>query len=238
LGLDILKDRIPVVPGVYVTLGGIAIDVNGATGIRGLYAAGECACPGVHGADWKIGNTVLVALVFGKRAGAHAASDGAEVRETSVAESASKEAARLSDILARRQGRPYHLLAADLRRIMSKDVAIVRDQSRLKQTLELIRDLQAQYKQAVVWDHGLQFNQQLVAFLQLGHMLMVAEAVANAALAREESRGTHWRSDFPARDDAKWLRHSVQTYTPDGPALTHVPVKLGNFTPKEEVILR
>jgi len=238
LGLDILKDRIPVVPGVYVTLGGIAIDVNGGTAVAGLYAAGECACPGVHGADWKIGNTVLAALVFGRRAGAHAAARGAKVDGAKVAASVEQETARLNEIVARSQGRPYHLLVMELRRIMSKDVAIVRDRSRLRGALAIIRDLKEQYRTAVVWDRGLESNQQLVGFFQLGHMLLVAEAVANAALAREESRGTHWRSDFPERDDQKWLCHSLQSYSPDGPRLTHAPVQRGKFTPKEKVILR
>ena len=238
LGLDILKDRIPVVPGVYITLGGIAIDVNGSTGVPGLYAAGECACPGVHGADWKIGNTVLAALVFGNRAGSVVGGERAEVREASVAESVRKETTRLQGIVARHDGRPYHLLVMDLRRTMSKDVAIVRDQSRLKGALVIIRDLKQQYQTVVVGDYGFPFNQQLVGFLQLGHLLLVAEAVTNAALAREESRGTHWRSDFPDRDDEKWLCHSLQSYSSDAPRLTHVPVKLGNFTPKEKVILR
>jgi len=238
LGLDILKDRIPVVPGVYVTLGGIAIDVNGGTAVPGLYAAGECACPGVHGADWKIGNTVLAALVFGRRAGAHAAARGAKVDEAQVAASVEQETARLNGIVARSQGRPYHLLVMELRRIMSKDVAIVRDRSRLRGALAIIRDLKEQYRTAVVWDRGLESNQQLVGFLQLGHMLLVAEAVTNAALAREESRGTHWRSDFQERDDQKWLCHSLQSYSPDGPRLTHASVQRGKFTPKEKVILR
>jgi succinate dehydrogenase / fumarate reductase flavoprotein subunit len=238
LGLDILKDPIPVVPGVYVTLGGIAIDVNGATAIPGLYAAGECACPGVHGADWKIGNTVLAALVFGKQAGTSAADWQAEMEEGTVATAVEREEARLNGILARDRGRPYHLLLMELRRAMSKDVAIIRDRSRLSVTLEAIRDLKAQYREAVVWDRGRESNQQLMGFLQLGGMLLVAEAVANAALAREESRGTHWRSDFPERDDANWLRHSLQSYTAGGPQLTHVPVQLGSFVPRESVILR
>jgi succinate dehydrogenase / fumarate reductase flavoprotein subunit len=225
LGLDLLKDRVPVVPGVYVTLGGIAIDVNGATTIPGLYAGGECACPGVHGADWKIGNTVLAALVFGRRAGASASQRG-KVGEAMIATAVEREEARLRDILARDRGRPYHLLVMALRRAMSKDVAIIRDRSRLRAALEIIRDLKAQYREAIVWDRGLE------------SMLLLAEAVANAALAREESRGTHWRSDFPERDDKNWLRHSLQSYSEAGPCLTHVPVQLGNFSPKEKVILR
>ena len=108
----------------------------------------------------------------------------------------------------------------------------------MENALETIRHLRQRQEKAVLWDHGLEFNQQLVAFLELGNMLLLAEAVAHAALAREETRGVHVRTDFPERDDKKWLRHSLQYYSPDGPSLSHTPVKLGDFTLKESVIIR
>lgn len=238
LGLDIVRDRVPVVPGVYVTLGGVETDVSGRTGLPGLYAAGECANPAVHGADWKIGNTVLAALFFGSRAGISAATSEGKGTVGAVSESVESERQRLNEIASRSEGEPYHLLAGPLRRGMSQDVAIVRDRARLTGALEGIRDLKRRYEKAMIWDSALRFNQQLVGFLELGNMLLVAEAVANAALAREESRGTHWRSDFPERDDKKWHCHSVQFYTPNGPKIEHPPVRMGAFTLKERVILR
>jgi succinate dehydrogenase / fumarate reductase flavoprotein subunit len=238
LGLDIVRDRVPVVPGVYVTLGGVQTDVSGRTSLPGLYAAGECANPGVHGADWKIGNTVLAALFFGSRAGVSAATGAGNGPDGRLSESVASEGQRLTEMASRSQGEPYHLLAGPLRRVMSRDVAIVRDHARLTGALEAIRDLKRRYEKAVIWDSGLRFNQQLVGFLELGNMLLVAEAVTNAALAREESRGTHWRSDFPERDDKKWLCHSLQHYTADGPKIEHPPVRMGAFNLKERVILR
>lgn len=238
LGLDIVRDRVPVVPGVYVTLGGVATDISGRTSMPGLYAAGECASPGVHGADWKIGNTVLAALVFGSRAGISAATGAGKGSDGRMSESVERERQRLTEMASRSQGEAYHLLTGALRRVMSQDVAIVRDRTRLKRALETIRDLKKRYERAVIWDSGLQFNQQLVGFLELGNMLLVAEAVANAALARQESRGTHWRSDFPERDDRNWHCHSLQYYTPSGPDIEHAPVRMGAFTLKERVILR
>lgn len=91
---------------------------------------------------------------------------------------------------------------------------------------------------AALWDHGAQFGQQLAEFVGPGNMLLLAEAVTNAALAREESRGAHWRKDFPERDDRNWLRHSLQSYTDAGPGLSYAPVKLGESKPRDEVIIR
>jgi succinate dehydrogenase / fumarate reductase flavoprotein subunit len=238
LGLDIVCDRVPVAPGVYITLGGVETDACARTMLPGLYAAGECACPGVHGADWKIGNTVLAALAFGSRAGVSAAQERRKVTESVVSEFVHSEITRLDQIASRAEGEPYHLLVGGLRQTMSKDVAIVRAGTRLENALGGIGSLKRRYKEATLWDQGLPFNQQLVGYLELGSMLDVAEAVTSAALAREESRGTHWRSDFPERDDKKWLCHSLQYYTPNGPRIEHPPVRMGAFTLKESVILR
>jgi len=240
LNLDIVRDRIPVAPGVFATLGGIATDPHGRTSLGGLYAAGECACPGFHGADWRLGNTLLAAVVFGKGAGVAAGDDGRRGEDnTAVFEKAlQNEAARLDAIVSRRDGEPYHVLRGRLRRAMSERVGTVRDRARLQEALEVVRDLQTRYKKAIVWDHSIQFGQQLTEYLGLGNMLLLGEAVIQSALAREESRGAHWRKDFPERDDRNWLRHSVQSYTPEGPSLSYAPVKLGEFKVKQEVLIR
>jgi succinate dehydrogenase / fumarate reductase flavoprotein subunit len=238
LGLDLLRDRLPVVPGVFMTIGGIATDVDGKTSVKGLYAAGECACAGAHGADWRVGNTLLVALVFGKRAGISASTDQRKVSDRKVTESVQNETKRLRAIASRPESEPYHLVRGDLRRSMSENATVVRDRERLERALETNQGLKRRYEKASLWDPGLQFNQQLVEFLELGNMLILGEAVSHAALARKESRGAHWRSDFPERDDRNWLCHSIQQHTADGPKLTHAPVQLGDFKPKEQVIIR
>lgn len=237
-GADLLRDRLPVVPGVFMTIGGIATDMDGKTNVNGLFAAGECACTGAHGADWRVGNTLLAALVFGRRAGIAASTDGREVSDKKVTESVQAETKRLSGIASRPENEPYHLVCGDLRRTMSKDVAVVRDHKRLRRTLGAIEALKKRYENASLWDPGLQFNEQLVEFLGLGNMLVLGESVAVAALAREESRGAHWRSDFQGRDDNKWLCHSLIQQSANGPLLSHVPVKLGKFKPEEKVIIR
>jgi succinate dehydrogenase/fumarate reductase flavoprotein subunit len=242
LNLDLVHDRLPVAPGVFATLGGIETDAHGRTGVPGLYAAGECACPGLHGADWRLGNTLLAALVFGARAGVAAASDhatrGGQPPLPAVESAVDRETSRLHRITEREGGEPYHLLRGELRRTMSRDVTVIRDHPRLEKALATIKRLQQNYQQAVLWDSGMRFNQQLLEFLQLGNMLLLAEAVASAAMARTESRGCHVRGDYPDRDDAEWLRHSIQHHTSDGSRLTHAPVRLGEFRPRETVLIR
>lgn len=240
LNLDIVHDRIPVAPGVFATLGGITTDTHGKTTVQGLYAAGECASTGFHGADWRLGNTLLAAVAFGKAAGAAASEDDPKGGQASAAieKRLRNETARLDEIVSRRDGEPYHLLRGRLRRTMSREVGTVRDRARLQGALETIRDLRRRYSKAALWDHSVQFSQQLAEFLGLGNMLPLAEAVTSAALAREESRGAHWRKDFPQRDDRNWLRHSLQTHTDEGPRLSYAPVKLGEMKPRDEVVIR
>jgi succinate dehydrogenase / fumarate reductase flavoprotein subunit len=239
-GLDMAHDRIPVVPGVFMTIGGIATDVDGRTRVEGLFAAGECACTGVHGADWRAGNTVLAALVFGHRAGVAAGSKNAprSANLKAVEAAAETEAAKLDAIAERKAGEPYHVLAGELRRLMATDVGVVRDRMRLERALARIRELGRRYAKAIVWDPTPMFNEPLVGYLELGNMLTVAEAVATAALAREESRGCHFRADFPERDDARWLRHSFIERTEDGIALRHAPIEPGTLRPAAQVVIR
>jgi succinate dehydrogenase / fumarate reductase flavoprotein subunit len=239
-GLDMAHDRIPVVPGAFVTLGGIATDIDGRTRIDGLYAAGECACTGVHGADWRAGNTTLAALVFGHRAGVAAGAAG-ELRRTSSAAirtAHANEAARLDAIGSRRAGEPHHVLAGKLRRLMANDVGVVRTRDRLSRAIERIRELETAYASSIVWDPTPQFNEPLVDHLALGNMLAVAKAVATAALAREESRGCHYRPDFPERDDARWQRHSLVELAGGELVLSHAPVAAGSLCPARTVIIR
>ncbi len=245
MNLDPAHDLLPVTPGVFATLGGIAIDVDGRTNLPGLYAAGECACAGLHGADWRLGNTLLAAVVFGTKAGIAAVEDrghgddkGVSQSVHSVSRAVENEVERLNEIASRQDGEPYEILLGTLRRTMTRDVTVSRDRQGLERALATIRDLQNRYPRAVLADRSMQFNRQLVDYLGLGHMLLLGEAVANAAMARTESRGAHWRTDFPQRDDRKWLCHSVQRASPSGPELTYMPVQLGEFRPRETVIIR
>lgn len=241
LGLDVVHDRVPVIPGLQITLGGIEIDVNGRTRVPGLYAAGECACPGVHGAAWLIGNPILVALVFGARAGASAAADQDAVSADAarLVESALKpEEARLDVLGSPANGEPFQLLRSTLRRTMTDNVGCVRDESKLQTALKTIHDVRRRFPNAALSHHGRQFNRELTDLLGLDSLLTCCETVVTAALGRTESRGTHWRRDYPNRDDERWMVHSLQTATPAGPALSHAPVKMGEFQPVAQALER
>lgn len=238
-GLDMVRDRLPVVPGVFTTLGGVATDVDGRTSVARLLAAGECACSGVHGADWRAGNTLLAALVFGRRAGRSAADTAASAANgrSKVAEMAGAERERLAALASRTGAEPIHVITGELRRLMSWNVGVLRDRAKLETALERIGALGRRYEMARVWDTAMRLNEQMNEFLELDSMLLVAEAVARCALAREESRGTHWRRDFERRDDGRWMCHSLIERDAGGQmTLRHVPVQLGEFRPTEVII--
>lgn len=245
LNLDPVHDLLPIAPGVFATLGGVASDIHGRTDLDGLYAAGECACPGFHGADWRLGNTLLAAVVFGTKAGIAAAEDSEHGSSRSRADSdhavsrtVQNEEKRLTEVVSRREGDAHEILRGTLRRTMTQDVGVSRDRLSLERALKTIGDLKVRYRRATLSDQGMQFNRQLVDYLGLGHMLLLGEAIASAALARTESRGAHWRTDFPERDDGSWLCHSHQCMTQVGMELAHIPVQLGEFKPRGEVLIR
>ena len=238
-GLDMVRDRLPIVPGVFTTLGGVATDVDGRTAVARLLAAGECACTGVHGADWRAGNTLLAALVFGRRAGRSAADTAASAANgrSRVAEVAGAERERLAALASRTGAEPIHVITGELRRLMSWNVGVLRDRAKLETALEQMRALRRRYEAARVWDTAMRLNEQMNEFLELDSMLLVAEAVARCALAREESRGTHWRRDFERRDDGRWMCHSLIERDAGGQmTLRHLPVQLGEFRPTEVII--
>jgi succinate dehydrogenase / fumarate reductase flavoprotein subunit len=168
IGLDVVRDRIPVIPGLQITLGGIEIDVHGRTRLPGLYAAGECACPGVHGAAWLIGNPILVALVFGARTGAAAADGFASTSATQAAVSATVKAeeSRL-DALGSGPGEPYQLLRGELRTTMSDHASVLRDAAKLDMALSTIKTLRARRGRDTISHHGRQFNRELTELLGL-----------------------------------------------------------------------
>ncbi|MBM2811053.1 MAG: succinate dehydrogenase subunit [Chloroflexi bacterium] len=238
LGLDIVHDRVPMAPGVQATMGGIRIDLQGRTGITGLLAAGECANTGQHGADWRVGNFMLAALIFGSHAGKTAAAEtggpAPAAREAAVIGAVHDETNRLAGIASRTGGRAFHLLRGELRRTMTEHVSVMRDADKLTRALDTVQRLKTQYETASLVLGGTRFNHQLAEFLGLGNMLTVGEAVIVAALARTETRGNHWRRDFPQRDDVRWGVHGIVFDTPDGPEIRHEPVKPGELKPREK----
>jgi len=236
-GIDPVVDPIPIQPGQHYTMGGIDCNTEGETAVKGFYAAGEVACVSVHGANRLGGNSLLDTIVFGAIAGSNAALyiQGLEGKKgEGVLTDALKRAEEKINALGKSGGGeiPVDIKVA-LNKVMDNKAGIFRDASRLREAVNDIRILQERYQRIKLNYTGERGNFSLVWALELKGSLDVAEAVVAGALAREESRGSHFRTDFPKRDDMVWLKHTLAYFTPDGVRLDYKPVNIGPFEPKE-----
>ena len=237
--LDPVKDLIPVRPVVHYMMGGIHTDIHGATPIRGLYAAGEAACVSINGANRLGSNSLPELLVFGARAGRAAAeyvSEGFDISPRVIAQK-TDEHRRLEHDLLNKKGRER---LADLRdamqEAMEQSAGIYRTGAALQEGIDKLRRVQERYGDLTIDDRSRTFNTERVAALELAFMLDVAEAIVHAALRREESRGAHQRSDFPKRDDERFLAHSLMYRNPDGSCrVEYLPVTITRWPPAERV---
>lgn len=237
VGIDPVTDPVPIQPGQHYTMGGIDCNTECETVVKGLYAAGEAACVSVHGANRLGGNSLLDTIVFGTIAGGNAAryiqNLGGKKTE-GVFRDALKRMEQRIDTLCKSKGNevPADIKVA-LNKVMDSKVGIFREASELKDALHEVKTLQERYKQIAINYTGKRVNLSLVWALELKGSLDVAEAVIAGALARKESRGSHFRTDFPNRDDTGWLKHTLAYFTPEGVRLEHKPVNIGPFEPKE-----
>ena len=236
-GVDPVKEPVPIQPGQHYSMGGVACDVDGATELPGLYAAGEVACVSVHGANRLGGNSLLDTLVFGKRAGDAAAVHAASAPEAppeAMRAAIEEEVERIGEVLSRPRGGPFvHDLRLEMQRAMYEHFGVFRDGATMERGLEAVRALRDRMDDIGIGHRGTVFNQALVGYLELDCMLELAEVVALGALRREESRGSHARRDFPRRDDARFLAHTIARRTSEGPALSYAPVDTSVFEVKE-----
>ncbi|MCL5972363.1 MAG: FAD-binding protein [Firmicutes bacterium] len=229
-GINPIYEPIPVQPGQHYMMGGIATDKYGATELPGLYAAGECAAVSVHGANRLGANSLLDTLVFGRQAGIHASQF---VGKNPGVDFPSGDLTRQQDIIARVKAaarrEPYGAIRRELRETMTQYVGTFRDEPRLTKALKTVRTLKDRYTESGIQDQGEVFNYDLLAYIETGFLLDLAEIVTVGALARKESRGAHARTDFSKRDDAQFLRHFL--LTPDG--RRDEPVVITQYQPKE-----
>lgn len=237
VGVDPIDNPVPIQPGQHYTMGGIDTDVSGATKFRGLYAAGECGCVSVHGANRLGGNSLLDTVVFGKCAGKAAADHVLSKAESKQGEAALTKCAketkeRIETILSKKGGENHADIRDEMRISMFENVGIFREGGAMRVGIEKIRELKERYENITVQNKGKQYNVDLIRALELEGMLDVAEAIATGALKREESRGAHSRLDFKERDDDKFLKHTVAVYTSKGPAITYTPVKITKYKPE------
>ena len=238
--IDPVKDLIPVRPVVHYVMGGVHTDMDGATPIGGLYAAGEAACVSINGANRLGSNSLTELLVFGARAGKAAASYAVEQRESGdqVLLRARDETKRLGkDFLEKTGGREsIATIRQEMQQTMEEGVGIYRDGSSLRASSDKISELKERFKDIAISDHSRTFNTEVPAALELSFMLDAAEAMVGSALHRTESRGAHQRIDFPERDDKKFLAHSLISRNQDGSTRVELlPVKITRWPPAERV---
>jgi len=240
VGVDPVRDPIPVRPVVHYTMGGIHTDIDTATPLPGLFAAGECACVSINGANRLGSNSLAEILVFGARAGRSAAAFAkANPLGAPRTPGASRDAApaRVRALFMREGGNETTTrLRKAMHDTMESGAGIYRSKESLDETCRILSELRRRYDQLQLEDRSNVFNTDLLQALELGSMLDVAEALAQSALKRSESRGSHQRLDHPGRDDDKFLRHSLATYRgADPPTISYCDVVITRSQPAERV---
>jgi succinate dehydrogenase / fumarate reductase flavoprotein subunit len=221
-------------------MGGIPTDKEGrvladgkGTLLHGFYAAGECACVSVHGANRLGTNSLLDLVVFGRRAGNDIAGTiQSQPHEEFPVGPEKALKARVEGLLHSTGRERLPLIRQKMQETMMEWCSVFRDQKGLKRALGKIKMLRERYGAIGLSNKGRRFNYELVEAFELGHMLAQAEVTVASALAREESRGAHFREDFPERDDHRWLKHTLAYETPKGPRITDKPVTITQFEPK------
>jgi succinate dehydrogenase / fumarate reductase, flavoprotein subunit len=249
-GVDITREPIMIRPGQHYIMGGVKTDVDGRTPIDGLYAAGEVACVSVHGGNRLGANSLLDTLIFGRRAGEHAAERAAGMGPVTVDSRAQlrRDAEEIDAIIARpKVGGPAHPssprrvseIKSELGEVMNRHAAVFRDESGLQTALETIGRLREEADRAWIDDRGTVFNQDVLGAIELGFMLDCAQATVVAAIERKESRGAQFRTDYPERNDGDWLKHIDISLGADGaggaggPRITYSPVTITQWEPEE-----
>jgi succinate dehydrogenase flavoprotein subunit len=232
-----MREPIRIKPGNHYLMGGIHTDNDGQTNVPGLYAAGECACVSVHGGNRLGANSLLDTLVFGLRSGAHAAQRARETALNPPSEAViGDEEKRIAELVGRSQGsgRRVAELREELGTTMDKYCAVYRDEQGLQACLEVVQRLQEEYKTSTIDDRGSNWNQDLLSAYELGYMLDCAETSLVSGIERKESRGAHYRTDHPERNDEEWLKHIDLELGSDGrPQISYRPVTITNWQPEE-----
>jgi succinate dehydrogenase / fumarate reductase flavoprotein subunit len=237
-GVDPIIDPIPIQPGQHYSMGGINVDINGATSLTGFYAAGECSCISVHGANRLGGNSLLETVVFGRLIADKIIEDIPNIPkpEAEQIEKAIQEIdIRIEHILKRTDGEHLFSIMDKMKQTMFNKFGIFRDVQRMQEGFSEIKKLQDQASKVCINNKDRKVNQALIRFFELENMLMLAEVVAYGALNREESRGSHTRTDYPNRDDKRFLNHTTVVIKDGQLQVSYTPVTLGIFELKERM---
>jgi succinate dehydrogenase / fumarate reductase flavoprotein subunit len=242
LGIDPVKEPIPVQPTCHYMMGGIPTNLDGQVLVEnqnivnGLYAAGECACVSVHGANRLGCNSLLDLVVFGRRAGKRLVQDLQDLPWVPLQDHPEERTlARIEHLKARKTGEKAGVLRAAMQDVMMKYCSVFRQEEDLSRAREGIKSLTDRYREVTIDNRGSRFNTDLLEALELESLLGLADVILASAIARKESRGAHFREDYPVRDDQNWLKHTLAQRTDNGPRLFHKPVTITRFEPKPRV---
>ncbi len=243
IGVDCIADPVPIQPTAHYSMGGIPADNDchvfldeKGTYVQGFYAAGECSCISVHGANRLGTNSLLEALVFGRRAGKKMLDDVPQLQLSPVNEER-EIAATQRDIEELYEGpatEDLDTIREELKQMMTTQVGVYRDATGMEPAQAKLTELRERFAKVRVGDKGKVFNINLLEAAGLGNMLEFSELILDGAMAREESRGAHFRNDFPTRDDEKWMKHTLAFRTEDGGhELRYKPVTITRYQPEE-----
>jgi len=239
-GIDPVYEPIPVRPVVHYMMGGIDTDITGATSLPGFYAAGECACVSINGANRLGSNSLTELLVFGSRAGKAAAQFALEAPRLNTASldlQVAEEQERIRRNFFKKEGGTERIftLRKEMNETMETSAGIYRSEKSLKETCNKIKELKDRFSNIIMEDRSVTFNTELTSALELEFMLDVAEAIVYSALERTESRGSHQRTDFPVRDDENFLKHSLAYRNDTEPRIDYKDVVITKWPPGERV---
>ncbi|NOR13351.1 MAG: FAD-binding protein [Candidatus Aminicenantes bacterium] len=237
-GLDPIDTPIPIQPAQHYSMGGIDVDKNCASAVEGFYAAGECACVSVHGANRLGGNSLLDTVVFGKIAGKKISeyvrgANGVTDSEKNLLDAALKFKNRVEGWRKKDSGEKFHILMGRLKALMNEKVGLFRNKNELAHCLETIQELREAYEHVYISGPCLRFSQELVNIIEYESMLDLAEVITLGALNRDETRGSHYRLDFEKRNDEEWLKHTLITWQEGKPQISYKDVFIGKYQPAE-----
>ena len=238
VGIDVAKEPIPVAPTCHYLMGGIPTDSEGQVlsekgVVNGLFAAGECACISLHGANRLGTNSLLDLVVFARRTGKAVIEYIKKAGFDHFREEQVEDARRqIKELLESKGEERLYSIRKEMQEIMLDKCSVFRDQRNLEDALSVIRKLKGKYKNIMLEDKSKVFNQEIIEVLELGDMLDLSEAIIVSAMERKESRGAHYRQDFPDRNDKIFLKHTLMKTSPDGPVTSYKPVVITRFQPK------
>lgn len=238
-GVDPAKAPIPVRPVVHYTMGGIEVNQQAETRIKGLFAVGECASSGLHGANRLGSNSLAELVVIGKVAGEYAAQRAVEsqnVNTAAVDAQAKDVVGRLQALLDQEGNESWSQIRDEMGDSMEEGCGIYRTEESMQKTVDKIAELKERFKKVRVSDRSSVFNTDILYTIELGTILDVAQSISSSAVARKESRGAHQRLDYVERDDTNYLKHTLAYYNADGaPRIEYSDVKITKSQPAKRV---